>query len=763
MVDRLTKLLKKGRADEFECQILRGCYKFNLVEEQHNYLLTILSALGGTSIGNLPNSCFTINESGIRHLFQSLGRHWQSVLRRRLSGPDLKGALTELRDQRQKSSNKWIKETGAKFGLLTHHTIESLEISVKFLLRRVHYRVEAFVYKLITGDKSLMNELAASTLKKLEEICKSLGIPSSGSKSVKRERILFHGQKIKMSRKNMTEDGALLVNLERGKLSRDDLEHIGFKCGVPYTAGFTAIDAATQILQVLLEYVAPEMRSAAPAQGDNALEAVMMRVLEKKKWKDTADEIKSTTFVRKRWSEDVKSRVYWRTGGICYLCKEAVAKPEFVIEHVLALSDDPGNNDILGNLLPACPTCNCKKGVKDVLEIVKDTNVFSMMLTWGQDGMSPNNQERRIIFDALNTEYGKVERNLQKIGLQDCGDSLEEFMAEKWSNALEGIEHSIKVQIMPVDDMDKLIWDFPGQRVLGTGTHGTVQSVKMEEDGPIFAHKELQRGACNFDFEINVYGRLEDPGILKVVAVCQGGKMNGRGKTHPPFILLEVMDGDLTDKEGQRLFAADLKQNVASLAKAVAYMHEIGIMHRDLKLTNILYKESQEGGLPEFKVAGFGLAKKVDKGAEHSVGDGTFGHPAPELRTGNYDSRVDVFSFGKMLQDFARNDRGLLKQEESRWLEGISKECMKRVDDGRPWMGEVYNLIMQGRAVDVVSKRAPPLRAGGLVYVASTRHFSGQSRYHTQKGCCGSLNEVTLRHAKSLHKTPCQLCCDSCY
>lgn len=75
---------------------------------------------------------------------------------------------------------------------------------------------------------------------------------------------------------------------------------------------------------------------------------------------------------------------------------------------------------------------------------------------------------------------------------------------------------------------------------------------------------------------------------------------------------------------------------------AVGYLHEKGILHRDLKLENILIDE--DGYL---KIIDFGLSKKLKPNQKTSTMVGTSFYKAPEIVLGkNHDKNVDWWSVG---------------------------------------------------------------------------------------------------------------------
>lgn len=65
------------------------------------------------------------------------------------------------------------------------------------------------------------------------------------------------------------------------------------------------------------------------------------------------------------------------------------------------------------------------------------------------------------------------------------------------------------------------------------------------------------------------------------------------------------------------------------MASGLNYLHRYGIVHRDLKLENIMMSDTSEDAEP--KLADFGLAKMIGPQEKANESFGTLGYVAPEI------------------------------------------------------------------------------------------------------------------------------------
>lgn len=115
------------------------------------------------------------------------------------------------------------------------------------------------------------------------------------------------------------------------------------------------------------------------------------------------------------------------------------------------------------------------------------------------------------------------------------------------------------------------------------------------------------------------------------------------------FIVIEYMEGkDLFDYIQKRNFLLPetrVKHLVCQLITATRYIHDFGIVHRDLKLENIMMSDVTNNAKP--KLVDFGLARIISPNETANEPFGTLGYVAPEvLKKKPYSFSCDVWSIG---------------------------------------------------------------------------------------------------------------------
>ena len=147
-----------------------------------------------------------------------------------------------------------------------------------------------------------------------------------------------------------------------------------------------------------------------------------------------------------------------------------------------------------------------------------------------------------------------------------------------------------------------------------------------------------------FRREARAAAQLSHPGIVTVI---DRGEEDGR-----QFIVFEFVDGetlkDLVERGGPMPVRRALELGL-EIGRALAFAHQQGLVHRDVKPQNVLLN-----GDGRAQVTDFGIARTLDAVGHTETGTvlGTSHYIAPEQARGErVDAQTDVYSFGVVLYE----------------------------------------------------------------------------------------------------------------
>jgi serine/threonine-protein kinase len=202
-------------------------------------------------------------------------------------------------------------------------------------------------------------------------------------------------------------------------------------------------------------------------------------------------------------------------------------------------------------------------------------------------------------------------------------------------------------------DAGEAIDDWIVVRKLAGGGFGTVYEVRHRATDQRAAlkllHAHLVRSAevvARFEREAQVIGRLRHPNVVELVAV--GLSDDGR-----PYLCMELLDGEdlhAIVSRGGPLGGPAALAVLEPVCDALAAAHALGIIHRDVKASNVLVcrGEPRRIVLLDFGIAKLSDAFAVELTASHQA-LGTPACMAPEQVNGRtIDARTDVYALGTL-------------------------------------------------------------------------------------------------------------------
>ncbi|XP_010473353.1 PREDICTED: G-type lectin S-receptor-like serine/threonine-protein kinase At1g61490 isoform X3 [Camelina sativa] len=195
---------------------------------------------------------------------------------------------------------------------------------------------------------------------------------------------------------------------------------------------------------------------------------------------------------------------------------------------------------------------------------------------------------------------------------------------------------------------------------LGQGGFGSVYKGKMQ-DGKEIAVKRLSsssgQGKEEFMNEIVLISKLQHRNLVRVLGCCIEGEEK---LLIYEFMLNKSLDTFIFDT--RRRLELDWPKRfeiIQGIARGLLYLHRdsrLKVIHRDLKVSNILLDERMNP-----KISDFGLARMY-QGTQYQDNTrrvvGTLGYMSPEYAwTGVFSEKSDIYSFGVLLLEIISGEK----------------------------------------------------------------------------------------------------------
>jgi WD40 repeat protein/serine/threonine protein kinase len=240
-------------------------------------------------------------------------------------------------------------------------------------------------------------------------------------------------------------------------------------------------------------------------------------------------------------------------------------------------------------------------------------------------------------------------------------------------------------------DLGSAVGPYKLVQELGEGGMGTVYLAQQSDPiRRLVALKVIKAGmdsrqvVARFEAERQALALMDHPNIAKVFA----GGITPDGR---PYFVMELVKGVPITKfcDDHKLTPRDRLGLFVQVCEAVQHAHQKGVIHRDLKPTNVLVAEYD--GRPVPKVIDFGVAKAAgqpltEKTLVTGLGSvvGTLEYMSPEqadLNQLDVDTRSDIYSLGVLLYELLT---GTTPIDRARFRKAALLEMLRLVREEEP-------------------------------------------------------------------------------
>ena len=313
----------------------------------------------------------------------------------------------------------------------------------------------------------------------------------------------------------------------------------------------------------------------------------------------------------------------------------------------------------------------------------------------------------------------------------------------------------------------EVIYQEDKESLLGVGGFGKVYRGHCR--GKSVAIKKYitktEKAFNEFRSEAKVLQKSHHPCLVCLVGVC----------LHPSIALVleEAPMGSLDCHLIKRLVPIPrivMFRMATEVAAALRFLHQHGIIFRDLKAANVLLWSLEEESLCHCKVTDFGIA--THQAPFGALGlEGTIGFIAPEVlflgkKKTIYNHKADIFSFGMLLYQMIARCHPFHDIP-------VSRIGMKIVDGERPSLvdvtvaetGYLYLTRLMKECWNDQPKKRPDTdvlisRLSNMTMIMIMGVNLVQSRFSLRRGCAITSQECVKANANHAHSSQLWICCD---
>jgi len=313
------------------------------------------------------------------------------------------------------------------------------------------------------------------------------------------------------------------------------------------------------------------------------------------------------------------------------------------------------------------------------------------------DSIKFNSKRKSEFEEELRQSINSIHERKNSFGGSSVGSS---FLSEGESS----ISISNKLFIDEINDSPSKKYEILSK--LGSGSFGNVYLARNRFTDEKVALKQIKKSSANLlsdgqiKDEIEILKNLDHPDIVRIIESFN---------TKNSYILITEYceGGELFDQVKNQLSETQIAVIFRQLLSGLAYLHSNNIVHRDLKLENILIHEKERSkttgeDLFNIKIIDFGTARIFDKKNKPQSIVGSSYYIAPEVLRQRYNKECDLWSVGVILYMFivghapfdgcddeeitSNIQRGVYRKNDRRWIKASRevKDLIQKLLTYRP-------------------------------------------------------------------------------